>query len=364
MFELIKDYLSDKNKLWKIIMIFSIVLFFLVLSLFIWRLFSHQITKKDNNNLFENAQNEPKSSLYSQKCDGCVRRLLDGVYVKPEEANLPPIAVMLDNHPSARPQDGLEKASLVYEAEVEGNYTRFMAIFATTEKTGQIGPVRSARSYFVDWAEELDAIYAHCGGSPEALVKITQKNIADLNEMYNGQYFWRAADRAAPHNIMTSSANFDKFKENKKITNGDYSFWQFKDDTPINNSSSTEKIDIDFNLADFKTSWIYNKTDNDYIRYFKDKPYLSADSNLIVAKNIIIQYVSAKVIDDKLRLKMNNIGEGEAIICLDGICRNGRWNKENDRARTKFSFENGDDVKFNAGTTWIEIVKPEIAISY
>lgn len=363
MLELIKDYLSDKNKLWKIIMIFSIVLFFLVFSLFIWRLFPHQSANKGNENT-ENVKNELEFSLYSQKCDGCVRRLLDGVYVKPEEENLPPIAIMLDNHPSARPQSGLEKASLVYEAEVEGNYTRLMAVFATTEKIAQIGPVRSARSYFVDWAEELGAIYAHCGGSPEALVELAQKNIPDLNEMYNGQYFWRAADRTAPHNIMTSSANLNKFKENKKITNGDYSLWLFKDDAPINNSSTTKRIDVNFNHLDFKTSWVYNKTDNDYVRYSGNTPSLTADSNLIVAKNIIIQYVPAKVVDDKLRLEMANVGEGKAIICLDGACQNGRWNKETDKTRTKFSLENGDGARFNAGTTWIEIVKPEIDINY
>lgn len=363
MLELIKDYLSDKNKLWKIIMIFSIVLFFLILSLFIWRLFSNQAAE-DGDKSTKKTQNEPDTSLNSQRCEGCVRRQLDGVYVKPEEANRPPIAVMIDNHPSARPQSGIEKANLVYEAEVEGSYTRLMAVFAAAEIVDQIGPVRSARSYFVDWAQELGAVYAHCGGSPEALVELAQKNMADLNEMYNGQYFWRAENRLAPHNIMTSSANLDKFIENKKIANSDYSSWLFKDDAPANDSIISKNIEINFNLADFKTSWVYDKTDNDYIRYFDDKPYLTADKNLIIAKNVIIQIVPAKVIDDKLRLEMENIGSGKAVICQDGSCQPGAWSKENHLTRTTFTYDSGEEVKFNAGTTWVEVVRPEISLNF
>jgi len=364
MLELIKNYFSHKNKLWKIILIISVVLFLLVLSTFIWRLFFYQRAQRGGDNFIESAQGKERSPGYSQKCAGCVRRLIDGVYVKPEEANLPPLAIIIDNHPSARPQIGLEKASLIYEAEVEGNYTRFMAVFATAEEISQIGPVRSARPYFVDWAQELNAVYVHCGGSPEALVDLEQKNMVDLNEFYNGQYFWRTTDRTAPHDVLTSSANLNKFLENKKITSGDYSFWQFKDDSPANNASTTKKISINFNHPDFKTAWLYDKTINSYTRYFEDTPYLTTDNNHIIAKNIIIQYVPAKVVDDKLRLEMENVGIGNAIICFDGFCQKGKWDKENYQIRTKFSFENGDEVKFNAGTTWIEVVRPEVDVNY
>jgi len=166
MLEIIKDYLNQKNKLWKIIMIISIVLFLLVLTVFIWRLFPGLSSKKNTETALKDPNTQASTSEAPQICAGCIRRLIDGVYVAPEKANLPPVAVMLDNHPSARPQAGIEKANLVYEAEVEGNYTRFMAIFASGDDIKQIGAVRSGRSYFVDWAQEINAVYAHCGGSP------------------------------------------------------------------------------------------------------------------------------------------------------------------------------------------------------
>jgi hypothetical protein len=363
MFEIIIRFFSGKTKKWKIIFIFSIFLFLSLSVFFVWR-FSHTIKPHQIDK--DSAIIAPISAPVRPigQCAGCVRRALDGVYVQPDQANLPLVAVMIDNHPDARPQSGIEKASLVYEAEVEGYYTRFMAVYNSDTEVAKIGPVRSARPYFVNWANELNAAYTHCGGSPEALVDIEQKAIVDLNEIYNGRFFWRATDRNAPHNIYLSSENFNKFLENKKIFRGNFSSWLYKDDSPLNNSSSSAEILISYSISEFRIKWVYDKTGNDYIRYFADKPEFTADNNLIVAKNIIIQTVPATVIDAVLRLKMDDIGSGSAIICLDGACQPGLWTKHDSSTRTKFSYASGKEVEFNAGTTWIEVVRPEIKTEY
>jgi hypothetical protein len=364
MLEALKKYFRRQSKPWKMAMIFSMVLFLLIFFIIVWNLpvFSKKSRFTAVSDFIELAAQKNFST--EQKCVGCVRRLLDGVYASPEEENLPPVAVMIDNHSDASPQAGLEKASLVYEAEVEGGYTRFMAVFATVEKIAQIGPVRSARPYFVDWAQEIGAVYAHCGGSPEALVAIEQRGLADLNEMYNGQYFWRPGDRSAPHNIFTSSDNLNKFLENKKISNDGYPFWQFKNDTPVSSSSVDRDIVVNYKSPGLKAVWVYNKADNDYIRYSGGQPFFSAGGNLVSAKNIVIQFVPAKVIDDKLRLKMSHIGSGSAIICLDGLCREGDWSKSSASSRTKFSYKEAEEVSFNAGQTWIEVVRPELKVDF
>jgi hypothetical protein len=364
MLEKIKSYLQDKTKLWKTAMILSIVLFLVILFFLIWRLAVMPGKNEGGARNTGEAQNAAGGSAAAgNECPGCVRRLLDGVYVAAGDANFPPVAVMIDNHPLARPPAGLEKANLVYEAEVEGSYTRYMAVFANRDKISLIGPVRSARPYFAHWAAELGAVYAHCGGSPEALVEIARRGIVDLNEFYNGQYFWRAEDRTAPFNIMTSDGNIKKFLENKKIASGDYSFWQFKDDGP-STSPLVSEIGIKFKLSDFQVKWIYNPPDNDYIRYLAGTPQLTQDKNPILAKNIIIQIIPAEVIDEKLRLKMEEVGTGIAVICLDGECRKGKWEKKSVLARTKFYYENGEEVRFNAGPTWVEAVRPEIEVTY
>ena len=133
-----------------------------------------------------------------------VPRMLDGVQVPFEEAALQPFAVMVENSPDAWPLAGLAKANLVIEAPVEGSITRFLAVIDATTTVDQIGPVRSARPYFVDFANGLQAVYAHVGGSPEALSLIhVLSSFRNLDEFSSGKYFWRSSKRAMPHNTYT-----------------------------------------------------------------------------------------------------------------------------------------------------------------
>jgi|WetSurMetagenome_2_1015567.scaffolds.fasta_scaffold03831_7 hypothetical protein len=359
-FEKIKKSLKNKTILWKIIALFSVILFFSVLITLPIKLILNYPVHGEILSLSSKARNNNSVG----QCNGCVRRAVDGVYVKPEEANYPAVAVMIDNHPDARPQSGIDKASLVYEAEVEGNYTRLMAVFASLYNVKEIGPVRSARPYFIDWAEELNSIYVHCGGSPEALADLAQDNILDLNEFYNGQYFWRGQAKNAPHNIFISSENINKFLEDRKIFSGNNIARNFKDDSPISKASSSAAIKINYNIAEFKVEWVYDAGNNSYVRYLGGKPELTADGNKITAKNILIQTVPATVVDAELRLKMNTVGSGSAVLCQDGICQKGKWSKSQLGSTTKFTYSNGQEMRFNAGPTWIEIVRPEIKIEY
>ncbi|MEK7519092.1 MAG: DUF3048 domain-containing protein, partial [Patescibacteria group bacterium] len=115
-----------------------------------------------------------------------------------------PVAVMIDNAGSARPQSSLQAASIVYEALVEGGITRFMAVFDQGD-VKEIGPVRSARQYFLEWLAEYEAAYAHAGGSPEALTNIRRERIHDINGIGSASNaFFRDSTRPAPHNLYTS----------------------------------------------------------------------------------------------------------------------------------------------------------------
>ena len=364
--------LQNKTKLWKIITITSVVLFLFILSFTInyvfitggvTRDFVNIMFGKKNIKIKENIVNE----IITEKeilCDNCVKRKIDGFLVKVGQENLPQIAIMIDNHFNARPVHGIDRANLVYEAEVEGSFTRYMAIFDSSTDVKEIGPVRSARPYFIDWAQEFDAIYTHCGGSPEALVKIIQRDINDLNEFYNGSYFWRTKNKKAPHNILTSMENLGKYiSKAEKIKTPDYLSWKYKEENP-STETSTPEIEVNFSNRSFQVSWKYNPIDNDYIRSLAGQMHLTAENNIISAKNIIIQKIPAKVIDEKLRLEMNVTGDGNAIICLDGKCRKATWEKRAAKSRTRFYYLNETEVEFNPGSTWIEIVRPEIEIIY
>lgn len=116
-----------------------------------------------------------------------------------------PVAVMIDNDPNARPQSGLDRADLVYELPMEGEVTRFMAVFAS-QGVAQIGPVRSARTYFVELAATLHLPYAHAGGNSDALDLLSTLKVKNFDEIYaGGGYFWRSSGRQPPFNLYTST---------------------------------------------------------------------------------------------------------------------------------------------------------------
>ena len=125
---------------------------------------------------------------------------------------------MIDNHDDAWPQAGLQQAYMVYEIIVEGGETRLMALFKGVNPE-KIGPVRSARHYFIDYAMlYVYLLYVHFGQSPQAQSDIKKFSIDDINGIAeDGTTFWRVKDKAAPHNAVTSMANLLKSAESKNI---------------------------------------------------------------------------------------------------------------------------------------------------
>ncbi|MCK5319787.1 DUF3048 domain-containing protein [Candidatus Parcubacteria bacterium] len=344
----------------------------LVLAILVFVLMSRETKSKDNiKPSMEASYDTEKIADNTNKAI----RMIDGVYVKEEYENIYPIAVMIDNHPDARPAYGLEAAQLVIEAEAEGGITRYMAFFAGNENIEKIGPIRSARPYFVDWSKELSALYVHVGGSPEALAKMIQEKTLHINEFYNGTYFWRDTSGYAPHNIYSSLANLRKYLEKKEIDEAEYFVWKYKNESSVaeamedksvtaSTTASKENITIDFLLSEFKVDWEYIAEQNSYLRYLGGKKQLVSDGKEIFAKNIIIQYVDAEVLDEEMRQEFQHIGNGYALVCMDGVCEKGFWRKKSLSSRTKFYDLEDNEFEFNRGTTWIEIVNPGYGVEY
>lgn len=284
-----------------------------------------------------------------------IRRKLDGAYVEPETANRFPVAVMIDNDPNARLQSGLAHAQVVYEAKAESGITRFMALFAEGEPVAAVGPVRSARPYFVRWAEGYDALYAHVGGSPEALDYLDTIAIPDINEFYSGKYFWRSDKKFPPHNVYTSTENLRTYLERLGESDFSYRPWQYKREMP--NATSTQGISINYSVADFAVRWEYDGEENAYRRYMAGSPHNDADGTPIYAKNIVIMVVPATVVDEQFRRHMATIGSGDAWYCFDGACAEGTWEKDSAVVRERIVGTDGREVRFNGGTTWLQVVQ-------
>lgn len=354
---------KQKMKFWAIIG-GVLLLISICLAVFAYILIIKNDTAIKNINKSLNIKTPDTINKENINTENLVRRSIDGVYVEPGKENIYPLAFMIDNHVDARPQAGIDKAQLVIEAEAEGGITRYMAVFATDEKIDKIGPVRSARPYFVDWAKELSAVYVHVGGSPDALAKMIKEGTTHINEFYDGAYFWRGTDFTAPHNVFTSSEKMSEYLVKKEFTTGKFLTWKFKDDAKKEDLGTSTNIIIDFVLPDYKVEWQYDEANNNYKRLLGGKIHKSADEVELSAKNVIIQFVRGEVLDDAKRQSFQHIGEGKAVVCLDAYCRKGTWKKATASSRTRFYDMENNEFEFNAGKIWIEVVKPEYTVSY
>lgn len=287
-------------------------------------------------------------------------RMLDGVYMEKGETEKYQAVVMIDNKFESWPQSGLSYAGLVYEAPVEGGITRFMAVFSSNREIEKIGPVRSIRPYYIDWAGEFSALMAHVGGSPEALETIASDfALSKLNLDGNGEYFWRASDRYAPHNAYTSSEKLDLARDAKLDADAkpDFSPWKFKNEAELKDRGEAVNVAIDFSKTDiYDVVWKYDKEKNIYIRQEGKAAKQTLEGSLVIAKNIAVLETEITVIDALSRRHIITIGEGNALIFQDGKKIEAMWEKKSREERLRFFDKSGKEIEFNRGTTWVEVV--------
>lgn len=300
-----------------------------------------------------------------------VPSLINGVMVSPELSKRRSVAVMIGNSPDARPQTGLIDADIVYEAYVEGNITRFLAIFKNT-LTERVGPVRSARSYFIDYLSEYDSVYVYSGGSPAALSMITRNSIKGYPHATDGT-FWREP-RPGISSEHTLFANVNKIFQNsitKKGWPGEFetNSWKFKDAlTPQTNVAST--VVINYGGLTYRVEWIFDPKTNTYSRVMASAPHLDqASRQQITASTVIVKTVDRRANSPyagtgrESEWTMNTIGTGPVSIFQDGVRIDGVWRKSSRTDRTRFFDSLGAEIAINRGKIWVQIIAPTTPVT-
>ncbi len=270
-----------------------------------------------------------------------------------------PIAVMIDNHDDAWPHAGLQDAYLSYEIIVEGGLTRIMAIFKDQD-TSLIGPVRSSRHYFLDYAMENDAIYAHYGWSPQASSDIKTYNIDNINGIYDDA-FWRDNSLYAPHNAFTNIESITDFatKSNYRLTTDqelllnysidEISLKEYDDAIPANN------ISIDYSNY-HNTSYTYDSENKVYKRIMNGIDHVDKKTNKqYTVKNIIVIKVDNYSMDNSGRQDIDNLGTQDGYYITNGYAIPIKCSKETREKQTLYTDLNGEEIKVNDGNTYIQI---------
>jgi hypothetical protein len=288
---------------------------------------------------------------------------LTGVLVTPERAAQHPIAVMIDDLGPARPQSGFSAASVVWHAPAEGGIPRYMLIFQENIP-GDVGPVRSARYYYIAWAAEWKAAYVHAGGSPQALRTLREqgngKLVYNVDEFRWGKSF-RRTDRPRPHNLYTDGDQLRKLATAVKAADGPLTpAWTFGPDAPeiFRPRGGSIVVAYSANQITYKYEW----QTNTYLRSVTgEKKQVDASTGKRVnPKNVIVMIMRFGALNDgsnKNRLEAQVVGSGTAWISTNGRTVKGTWRKESLTGPTQFFDADGNPAKLTVGQTFVQVMQ-------
>ncbi|KKR05715.1 MAG: hypothetical protein UT34_C0002G0222 [candidate division WS6 bacterium GW2011_GWF2_39_15] len=276
-----------------------------------------------------------------------------------------PIAIMINNHYHARPQSALNSADIVYESLAESGITRYMGIF-WSQGTSKVGPVRSARQYFLEWLSPYDPLYIHdgCASSSDprtnACGNIYSYGIKDLRT----HGYWRVTDRVAPHNEYNSTVTaWDYASKNGWGGFPEIDTLQFKRDAEPNARGSRTKVKVRFrqdlpNNGLYDSEWSYDVKSNSYLHKIGGQADLDLETGKQVsAKVVVIQEVIMQSSGDAYgRIIITTIGEGKAVVLQDGKVTIGKWKKTSRTERERYYDSTGKELLLNRGRLWITAV--------
>jgi hypothetical protein len=297
---------------------------------------------------------------------------LTGALVTAAAAARHPIAVMIDDQIAARPQSGLSSASIVWQAPAEGGIPRYMLIFQETTPT-DVGPVRSARYYYVAWASELRAMYVHSGGSPQALATLRAQGNGQLvynaDEFRWGGSFHRISTRASPHNLYTTGAKLRALATRVGARDGPITWpWTFARDAVLGWRPVGGRIVVSYQANVIR--YDYDRKTNTYLRSVtgEKRQVDGTTKRRIAPKNVIVMQVRFGPLNDgnpsKKRLEADIIGSGPAWISTNGITIKGTWRKASTKAPTRFFDKAGKPVVLTVGQTFVQVMKTTDSISF
>lgn len=302
----------------------------------------------------------------------------------------------------ARPQAGLGQAGVVFEAIAERGITRFAAVFQNATVSA-IGPVRSLRSYYLDWDTPFDCTVVHAGGSDEAIADLNAGGQRNLDESL--EYMWREDSGRYWNNLFTSPADINRFNSDMGYTTSNLqAFLRYtpdeadaivaeietctaettadETDNECQPTALVDNISIGFgSIPMYNTVYQYNLETNSYLRSYADgNPHLSYNclSDLsepdtttacgepiqIAPRAVVAMFVQETTASDEYHEDIRTISSGSALVFQNGGVTEATWSKTAQGNQISFRDAAGEEIKFTPGQLWIAAVPQYGSVNY
>ncbi|MGD0247422.1 MAG: DUF3048 domain-containing protein [Candidatus Limnocylindrales bacterium] len=291
---------------------------------------------------------------------------LDGLLAPKDSAHRLPMAIMIDDNIVARPQSGFSSASIVYQAFADGGEDRYMLVFQEGTAS-DIGPVRSARPYYVYWAAEYKAAYCHFGGDAESLqhvIPTMARSIYDMDAITNHCPYRRITTRVSPHNAYTTSSDviagaaamhYPSTYQNSPVRT-------FKDDLPLAQRPASQAISIPYHTG--QVGYTFDPATDSYLRSVDGKLQTdAANGQQVKARNIVVMFQALSTLSDG-RPFVANVGSGKATVFLEGQAIGATWKKTSNTALTRLYDSSGAEIQLVRGEIFMQSVPISTVVTY
>lgn len=304
--------------------------------------------------------------IISQEVKNFIKNPLTGLPTTLEtSANLRPVAIMVNNIGAALPHRGLSKADIVYEVVVEGGITRLLALFSDTENLPYVGPVRSTRHYYIDFALPYNAIFLHFGGSPAGYERINSTNIDNIDGMTYTNFFYqdkqRASSKGKEHSFFISNKEL-KTLENKlnlSLEGNTEAPFLFYENEYFPKNNDAENVFASFS-KDYNSEFSYNLSTGLYSKKRNGQNHIDADTkNILQYKNILILYTSIGSYNGEALRREVSLSSGKGYYITNGGKEEITWKKGKSANQFTFTDSNNEPLKVNKGKTYICILGNE-----
>ncbi len=363
------------------------------------------LVKNPSSSMVDNSSSEKSSrvDLSKPKTESCP---INGEMFTKEQKNLwstkRPIVAVIENHLESRPQSGLSKADIIYEIVAEGGITRFLGVFycGIADNNYIIGQIRSARVYFINYALEYgdNPLFVHWGGAnnidnnmPNGVKikgqidpRVDAYKLLEKIGWVNGRYGsdMNGATNTGYPALFTDDRRMDLATEHQKVGSTDkiyeeatkrgYDYkdsdgstwdknfvsWKFMDDKPQTATATDIKFSFWESMPDYDVNWKYDSANNKYLRSNGGNEHKDLENGeQLTAKNVAIIFVKEEgPVDKEHHMLYTVTGKGEAMVFQNGGVINATWEKTTATDRLVLMDENGDEIKFVRGQTWIEVL--------